>query len=378
MKGKEFRMSSVGVIRCNSYDEKEVKGAFNNASAPFDKEKIKGKKIAVYFDFPPPDVTVLKEVISFLKENGARDIKVGASLFIDSLPENIDNMLKKENVQFVDFRNSSYEKLDVLRRNAKVPDHFKGYAFLSPIEYAEQQQINKLGIKAKRILKYSFLPTTLTEADYIVPVIKMKDSPITRIGGAIASILSLVPTMTRNQVFINKFRFQFWDALLEIYSLMKDKILFGVIDGVDSIISNNEDINRMSVILFSEDPLALDSVTAVLIGYRSREVESNKKGDDMGLGSGLFIHVAMYGDNFLEFRKEAKKYLRYKSGKAVRKIIPIINPVNPVENSIIDRVSDFCPTGAIVKENGSYKIDRTKCISCLFCVQLAPDIFKIK
>lgn len=368
-------MNSVGIIRCNSYDEKEVVEAFNRASAPFDRKKIKGKKVAVYFDFPSPDTAILKEVIDFLKENGAKDIKVGASLFTTGLPKNIDNLLKKENVQFVDFRNSSYERLDVPRRDAKAPDHFKGYAFLSPVSYAEQRQINKLGVKAKRILKYSFLPTTLTDADYIVPVIKMKDSPVTKIGGAIASTLSLVPTVTRNQVFINKFKFQFWDTLLEIYSPIKDKILFGVIDGVNAIISNDENINRMNVILFSEDPLALDSVTAVLMGYRSREVGSNKKGDDMGLGSGLFIHVAMYGDNFLEFRKETKKYLRYRTGKAIRKVIPSINSV---DDSIIDRVSNFCPTGAIVKENGSYKIDRTKCISCFFCVQLAPDIFKIK
>jgi len=150
--------------------------------------------------------------------------------------------------------------------------------------------------------------------------------------------------------------------------------LFGVVDGVDAVISNNEEINKMNVILFSEDPLALDSTTAVLTGHRSREIESNKIGDFMDLGSGLFDHITTYGDIFLTFRKEVKHSLRYPAKRSIRKIIPHITSE---QNKLIDVVSNFCPTGAIVKEGKKYKIDKRKCTSCFFCVQLAPDLFKI-
>jgi hypothetical protein len=367
-------MSKLGIKRCNSYKNQEVSDAFNATAAEFDKEKIKGKKIAVYFDFPAPDVAILKETIHFLKTNGASEIAVGASIFTDKLPEEIANFLKEENIQFVDFRKNSYERLDVRRIEEKNPEHFRGFALLSPIQYSNEKQIARMGVRGKRIIKYAFMPTTLTEADYIVPVIKMKDSPTTKIGGVVASTLTLVPTMTRNQVLLNKLIFQFWKALLEMYSLINDNILFGVVDGVDAVISNSEEINKMNVILFSEDPLALDSTTAVLTGHRSREVESNKVGDFMDLGSGLFDHITTYGDTFLTFRKEVKRSLRYPAIRSIRKIIPRITSQ---QNELIDTVSNFCPTGAIVKEDKNYKIDKRKCTSCFFCVQLAPDLFKI-
>jgi len=367
-------MSTLGIKRCNSYKNQEVSDAFNAAAASFDKEKIKGKKIAIYFDFPTPNATILKETIHFLKINEASEITVGASIFVDKLPEEIVNLLKEENIQFVDFRKNSYERLDVQRMEEKSVEHFRGFAMLSPIQYSNEQQIAKMGISGKRIIKYAFIPTTLTEADYIVPVIKMKDSPTTKIGGIVASTLTLMPTMTRNQVLLRKLTFQFWKALLEIYSLIKDNVLFGVVDGVDAVISNSEEINKMNVILFSEDPLALDSTTAVLTGHRSREVESNKVGDSMDLGSGLFDHITTYGDTFLTFRKEVKRSLRYPAKRSIRKIIPHITSE---QNKLIDVVSNFCPTGAIVKEGKNYTIDKRKCTSCFFCVQLAPDLFKI-
>ena len=367
--------SSIGLIRCNSYDEKDVKDAIKAITTPFSEEnkgKIAGKKIAVYFDFPAPDVQIVREVINYLKKEGASKITVGTSLFTGQEDlARFKALFNEMGVEFVNFRESQYEKLVVPLMKEKTPEHFRGYGLISPVQYSREKQYDKMGIKGKRILKYSFLPIILTDSDYIVPVLKLKVSPVTGLGGVVSSVLNTVPTMTRNQILINKLKYQLERSLLEAYALIKDRILFGVIDGVYSDISEDEEINKMNVILFGEDGLALDSVSSVLVGYRSRDIKTNKIGDDIGLGSGLFSHLSMYGDSFLDFRKEVKNRLKFRAG--VKKIPRVIDQ----NKEVIAKLEQLCPTGAIKLKNGEYQIDRATCISCMFCVQIAPGLFKI-
>ncbi len=367
--------SSVGIIRCTTYDENDVKKAIETITKPFNeknKQKIKGKKVAIYFDFPLPNISIVKETINYLEEAGASKIIAGTSIFNKELPQEMKNLLKEENIDFIDFRNDQYEKLAVPLTKEKMPEHFRGYAFISPIQYSREKQIEKMGIKGSRILKHSFLPLSLTNADYIIPIIKMKVSPVSQLGGIVSSMLSLAPTITRNQILVNKLKRKFEKSILEIYSLVKDRILFGIVDGIYADITDNDELNKMNVILFSEDGLALDSVSAVLIGYRSRDIKTNKVGDDMNLGSGLFIHVSLYGDDFLGFRKEIKNKLKFRTR---HKSIPYINEQSA--NLITKKIEQFCPTGAILNTNGKYEIDKSQCASCMFCVQIAPDLFKI-
>ncbi len=364
-------MSSVGILECKSYDPEEVKEAIRVITSPFKKEKLKGKKIALYFDFPTPNHIFLREVIHYLKSAGVSQITAGASIFSEPLPEEIKNMLDKEDVEFIDFRNDRYEKLTVPLHGEKMPDHFKGYALLSPVQYSRERQLEKMNVKGKRILKYSFIPVTLTEADFIVPVVKLKVSPVTALGGIVASVLSVVPTLTRNEIFVNKLKYQMEQAIVEVYGLIQERMIFGFVDAVEADLTGDKELDKMNAILFSEDGFALDSLSAVLIGYRSREVKTNKIGDDLGFGSGLFSHVSLFGDEFLRFRKEIVKFLKYRNlrGKKPRVL------KNDVEK--ISRIETFCPTGAIKIENGTYKINRHSCISCMFCVQLLPEVFGV-
>ncbi len=364
-------MSSVGIIECGSYDPEKLRESIRVITSPFDKSKIEGKNIAIYFDFPAPHHLFLKEVIRYLKNAGASKITAGASILCDPLPREISEMLKEEGVEFIDFRKDRYEKLAVPLHGEKMPEHFRGYAVLSPVQYSRERQLEKMSVKGKRILKHSFVPIMLTEADYIVPVIKLKASPVTRIGGVVASVLSLVPTLTRNEIFVNKLKHQMEQAIVEAYGLIKDRILFAFVDAVEASLTGDPDLDKIGAVLFSEDGLALDSLSAVLAGFRSRDVRTNKVGDDIGFGAGLFSHVSLFGDNFLNFRKELSRKLKYRKMEGKK---PVIRK-NTTER--IMKIETFCPTGAIKLENGEYHIDRHSCISCMFCVQIIPDVFGV-
>ncbi|MCD6427541.1 MAG: DUF362 domain-containing protein [Caldisericaceae bacterium] len=367
-------MSSVGILECKSYDPEEVKEAIRVITSPFDKKKIEGKKIALYFDFPAPNPVFLREVIRFLKGAGVSEIVAGTSVISAPVPGEITDMLEWEGVKFVDFREDKYEKLTVPLHGERMPDHFRGYALLSPVQYSRELQLGKMNVKGKRILKHSFLPLTLTEADCIVPVVKLKVSPVTVIGGVVSSVLSIVPTLTRNEIFINKLKYQMEQAIVEVYGLIQERMVFGFVDAVEADLTGDKELDKMNAILFSEDGFALDSLSAVLIGYRSRDVKTNKVGDELGFGSGLFSHVSLFGDEFLHFRKDLVKFLKYGRYGSLRGKKPRVLK-NDAER--ISKIETFCPTGAIKFENGQYKIDRHSCISCMYCVQLLPDLFGV-
>jgi ferredoxin len=109
----------------------------------------------------------------------------------------------------------------------------------------------------------------------------------------------------------------------------------------------------------------------VLIGYRSRDIKTNKAGDDMGFGAGLFSHVSLYGDDFLHFRKELKNLLKY-SKKRSR-----IPKIKKQDAKNIEKIEFACPIGAIKKTEQGYMIDKKSCFGCMLCVELLPDIFEI-
>jgi uncharacterized protein (DUF362 family) len=368
-------MSTVGIKKCKNYSDDDIKEPFNELIKGFDKGKIEGKKIIIFFDFPPPETILLKIVIEFLKENRAKKISVGTSIFVNNLPEPILKLLKKEEIEFIDFRKDNYEKIEVPLRKTLSPEHFRGFAVLSPVQYATEKATEKMEKPSIRTLKNVFLPASFSDNDYIVALTKMKDSPLEKLGGFMHSMTSIITTKTRAEVFVNAMQNKQHESLLEIFSLMRDKVLFGIVDGIKAFISTDEEINKMNVLLFSEDLLSLDAVSSVLIGFRSSEIETNKLGDLFGFGDGAFHHIILYGDDFVEIRKEAIKQLRYVKifGTRNRPIPQIAQQ----DNIKIEKTMELCPTGAITKKDKLYYIDKNKCIKCYFCTEIASEIFNI-
>jgi ferredoxin len=188
-------------------------------------------------------------------------------------------------------------------------------------------------------------------------------------------MLYFIPTITRSEVFVNFLKGHDTESVLEIFNIARNKALFGILDGIKTAISYDESVNSMNVLMFSEDLLSLDAMLSVLIGFRSSEVPTNELGNAFDFGNGILKRIDIFGDEFEKLRKEAIKNLRFASSLNRRKSsAPYINTVDA--NSI--RIAmNFCPTGAIIEENGNFSIDKNKCIKCNFCLEIANEIFKI-
>ncbi len=368
-------MSRVGLRKCETYSKTENRLALLELLQGFDKEKLKDASVLVIFDFPSPDISLLEVLFQFLKEAGTRKISIGTTLFAEKLPENLEKLIKTEGIEFVDFKDKPYEKMDMPFRKEKMKEHYRGFAILSPGQYAQEKAMDKMDAMKTRVLKNAYIPVSIMDSDYILPVIKMKDSPINKIGGFANLMLKVVPTLTRTEMMLKLIEGKFYESIIETLGLIKDKVVFGLIDGVDAEISNNRELNKMNVLLFSEDLLSLDAVMSVLMGFNSAEIDTNRIGDLYGVGNGILSHITLFGDNFLDFKKDYVKKLRYSNAFGRRKQVPTIESK---DDAAIEAISFYCPTGAIEQsKDSSFSIDKQKCIFCNFCIEISDNRIKL-
>jgi len=211
----------------------------------------------------------------------------------------------------------------------------------------------------------------LEDSDYIIPVLKLKDSPISKIGGFVNALLYIIPTNLRSEIFLKLLNQKFNDALLDIFGAVKNNVIFGLVDGIEADLTTHED-NNYNILLASSDLLSLDSVMSVIVGFRSSDVETNKLGSLYDLGKGLLKEIVIDGVDFTKIRKDLVNKLKF-SKAFNRRFIPTIEK----QEDKIDKVMEFCPTGAILMKDKNYFIDKSKCIKCNFCLEIAPDIFKV-
>lgn len=362
-------MSIVRIVDQVSYDEDLLKEKLTEVLDWVNLKEVQDKKILIFFDYSTPNLLILKTLFSLLKSNGAKSIEFGTSV-MTKMQKNLISEIEKQGFILHDFRNEPYEEFGVDLKSKKS-QHFFGYQVLSPSQYQTEKAFENSDIFKVRTLKKIFIPESIASSDYIIPVIKLKDSPINKIGGFINSLLYMVPTNVRSEIFLKALSLKFTDALLDVYGVIKNSILFGLVDGIVGDLTKTDDDN-FGVLFSSNDLLSLDSVISVLIGFRSSDIESNKLGSIYDLGHGLLKEVVIDGEDFIKLRKELTKKLKFKK-YFDKKIHPqLIN-----QDKEIESISIFCPTGAIENKNSQYSINKSKCIKCNFCVELAPSAFDV-
>lgn len=368
-------MSRVGLRKCETYDLNDLNEALLDLMYAFDKDTLKNKSILIVFDFPMPDINLLKAITNILKNFGAGKISFGASIFSEPLPTEFIDFIEREKIEFINFRSSNYEKISVPFRKYKRREHFIGYNILSPGNVAQEKLLEQSESSKTRVLKNAYLPVSITDTDLVIPILKMKDSAVLKIGGFVNATLSFVPTITRSEILMHLLDYKFYDSMLEIFSLFKEKVPFGIVDGVKTELSYDSELNKIGVLLFSEDLLSLDGVIAVLIGFNTSEIETNKIGDLFGMGDGILTKITLFGDNFLDFKRNIINNLRYSNTIKKKKTAPRIARQ---DIEILESIITYCPTGAIEeKEKNHFEIEKSKCIKCNFCIEISKGSITI-
>ncbi|MEF3244745.1 MAG: DUF362 domain-containing protein [Caldisericaceae bacterium] len=361
-------MSLVKVVEVNSYKKEIIENGLLELLNFTDLKTLKINTVSVVFDFPPPDASVLLALNNILKDNGVNKVIFGASNFNSDAFQEIYKKLLDHGIELHNFRDEPYIEFEI-GNITKQNDHIRGYPLLYPEKAKEEKVLSRVNLGKPRTFKKVLLPYNIAESDYVIPVIKLKDSPISKIGGFVNALLYFIPTNLRSNVFIKALSGQFEDSLLDIFSAFKSKVLFGIVDGIQGELTGSE-LDKFNVLMASSDLLSLDAVISVIIGFRSSEITTNKLGSLYDLGDGLLKDIVIDGVDFEKIRKELVNRLKFSNAFKKNRVPKIVK-----NDDTISSIETLCPTGAIYKDKSGYSIDKFKCIKCNFCVEIAQKYF---
>lgn len=229
----------------------------------------------------------------------------------------------------------------------------------------------------------------VAESDGLISISKFKTHALTRITGAIKNQFGCVPGPRKaeyHSVLPNAM--QFSKMLVDLNILLKPRLY--IMDGVMAMEGNgprNGNPTPMNVLLFSTDPVALDSIVCRLIDLDVNLVEPLVVGEEFGLGT--MSDVELIGeqiDNFInrDFNVNRSTVpttegLSFLSSDFMRKYSAPRPTINPDMCTRCGTCVSVCPAEpkALDWKDGNRKdppvYDYSKCIRCYCCQELCPE-----
>ena len=374
-------MSKVVIVRCDSYDEEKVYNAMKAGigelggikSFVSPDEKILVKPNFLYAaDADKALVThpsVIKGMLRILSENNCSSVKFGDSPGYGSC-------------------RSAVERIGL------NPDNTFGATM------AEMSEEVYVPFPEGKQAQGFYFTKDVVEADAIINLCKMKTHALERITGAVKNLYGLVCGMRKAAGHVKYANASiFARALADIHRCVKPRI--HIMDGIVAMEGNGPSSGTpisMNVMLFSADPVALDTVFCYLVDLKPELVPTNAQGYDMGIGTYLADEIELVladaegGESKVISRKELFEMLgnagydvlREKSGKSflsrysrfMTKFArrPVIDEKLCVKCGVC---VGHCPVpgGAVTFKNGKGEIpvyDYKKCIRCYCCQEMCP------
>ncbi len=193
----------------------------------------------------------------------------------------------------------------------------------------------------------------ILEADGIVNISKLKTHPLTRLTGAVKNQFGCVPGTLKSQYHLKMpDPRDLATMLVDLNTLIKASLY--IMDGIMAMEGNGPrggKPRKLGVLLFSRDPVALDSIACKIIDLKPEFVPTSKPGEKAGLGTYHYENIEIVGQPVERFIDRDFEVIR-------RPLIPY--PSGRLRTFIKNRI---CPRPAI---------DPTKCDTCGICVSLCP------
>lgn len=234
-----------------------------------------------------------------------------------------------------------------------------------------------------KMLKFVELLDEINNADCIINIGKINVDERFGYTGAINNILGFVPGDRKLQL-INRLSSidDYNNAILDIYSVIKDKLVLNIMDGVVGLQANGTQ-KMLSFIAMSEDVFSLDAVCQDIIGVKySDSILANAE------EKGYFNPNKPYktiGENIEKFKtshfvnneQPAKLHKTEAEQKKKLKKYQTCVSIDPKVCKGCGVCVKICPAGAInmkYDKNGDLfaSIDLKKCIFCNKCVIACP------
>ncbi len=227
------------------------------------------------------------------------------------------------------------------------------------------------------------------DCDGIINVAKYKTHGLMAFTGAIKNLYGLVPGMIKSEYHKdNPDTGSFGDLITDIYSLVKDRIIYNVIDGIEGMDGAGPSAGRkrsFELVFGSVSASAVDCVAARLMGFRVHDVPYlfSALHCDAILPSRIeipksFVNYTLpnVDINTVKLRKDLLKYVPRFAGRAFKQLY-YYYPVVSERCKKCGICVKSCPVKAISwqKQDGDTAIplvDPDTCIKCMCCHELCP------
>ncbi len=233
-----------------------------------------------------------------------------------------------------------------------------------------------------RVLKSVNISKPVIDCDVLVSLPKMKTHMMTKYTGAVKNFYGVIPGSGKAAIHsLAPTEESFSNAVVDIYSALKPKL--AVMDGVVGMEGEGA-INgtpiKSNLILASTDCVALDSVSAEIMGFHKADILTTNIANERGLGIGDIDKIEVTGEKINDVKIDFKKsrHMYYKMPKFLGKFIfRNAEKVSKIEISKEEckkcRICvNSCPASAITLEPEPF-IDEKKCIKCYCCHELCRN-----
>ncbi len=221
------------------------------------------------------------------------------------------------------------------------------------IPFADFDNGKEIRFKDSPFTKQFVISNGVLEADGLISLSKMKSHGLTRMTGAVKNQFGCIPGILKAEYHVKMVNvIEFAKALVALTLLLKPRLY--IMDAIMAMEGNgprNGTPVKMNALLFSDDPIALDSVMCKLVDINPEFVPTMKPGKEWGLGTYLYDEIEIVGDD----------------------IEPLINKNFKVERKPVEAVTSSGMV-SFVKNLVSQRpvINKDKCVKCGVCITVCP------
>lgn len=258
-----------------------------------------------------------------------------------------------------------------------------GYERVAEEEGAQIKNFDREGVVAvspeSRCEETMYIAKPMFDADVVINLPKLKTHSAQIFSGAVKNVFGCIPGLRKAKYHkMAPDPGDFGQIICDIHNATK--IRLHIMDGILAMQGEGPtagSVYQADKILVSEDPLALDTVAAKMVGIDVEDVPILVTVRNRNLGEGCLKKINLAGDYEqvprLENFKLPKRFraIKKRNGKILVKVIEFFNTHPIIDINKCRKCNmcvESCPVQAIDKE--TKRIDYSVCIDCMCCHEL--------
>jgi uncharacterized protein (DUF362 family)/NAD-dependent dihydropyrimidine dehydrogenase PreA subunit len=263
------------------------------------------------------------------------------------------------------------------------------------VDWADFSAAREVAFPQGHVIKKFSIAAGVAESDGLVSISKLKTHALTRITGAIKNQFGCIPGARKAEFHsVMPTGALFSQMLVDLNLCLRARLY--IMDGIMAMEGNgprNGTPRAMHVLLFSEDPVALDATVCRMINLNSALVEPLVYGEQFGLGTMSNIHYV--GDDLEGFftpdfdvnrsPQKTTTGTSFLSTSFMRRFTAPRPTIIPDKCTRCGRCVQVCPvkpkalSWSAAGKQAPPVYDYAKCIRCYCCQELCPfDAIEVK